>query len=156
MVNCFKNPKYFRDTSGRVYESYNGEPYTPSDTPVSRKDGESAEIEQAKTALRKLLKPNMTVYTVLNHRSASGMSRSITLCIGGKNGEIIKLDHLAITAGLGSFDNKNGGVKVGGCGMDMGFSLVYDLGRLLWPNGTKKPHGARNSDGGYALKQTWL
>lgn len=156
MANYLKNPKYFRDTSGRVYESYTGDPYHQSDTPVSRKDGETAEIEQAKTALRKLLKPNMTVYTIINHRSASGTSRSITLCIGGKNGEIIKLDHLAITAGLGTFDAKNGGIKVSGCGMDMGFALVYDLGRTLWPNGTKKQHGAPDADGGYALKHSWL
>jgi hypothetical protein len=34
------------------------------------------------------------------------------------------------------------------------------LGQKLWPNGTKKPHGARNGQpdesGGYALKQHWL
>lgn len=59
-----------------------------------------------------------------------------------------------------SRDDKTGGVRVGGCGMDMGFHLVYQLGSVLWPKGTKKPHGKRNGEpdysGGYALKHEWL
>jgi hypothetical protein len=54
----------------------------------------------------------------------------------------------------------NGGIIIGGCGMDMGFALVYNLGSTLWPNGTPEPHGTRNrepdSDGGYALKHNWV
>jgi len=57
-------------------------------------------------------------------------------------------------------DRDRGGLKVGGCGMDMGFSVVYDMGRVLWPKGTPKPHGMRNGgpdrEGGYALKHEWL
>lgn len=38
--------------------------------------------------------------------------------------------------------------------------FVYSLGRTLWPDGTRAPHGRRNgqpdSDGGYALKHSWL
>lgn len=52
------------------------------------------------------------------------------------------------------------GLKVTGCGMDMGFHVVYALGANLWPKGTPKPHGKRNgeadSEGGYALKHSWL
>lgn len=59
-----------------------------------------------------------------------------------------------------SFDGDRQGIKVGGTGMDMGFHLVYGLGRTLWPDGTAKPHGTRNGepdrDGGYALKHSWL
>ena len=55
---------------------------------------------------------------------------------------------------------KQGGAIIQGCGMDMGFSLVYELGAYLWPEGTDKPHGTRNgepdSDGGYALNHRWL
>ena len=54
----------------------------------------------------------------------------------------------------------DGGIKIGGCGMDMGFYLVYNLGYTLYPNGTPKQHGTRNGepdfDGGYAFKQAWL
>lgn len=160
MASTFKNPEFFRNANGEIYESYNGKPYQETDTPVTRKEGEVAAIENAKNYLRSVLKPGATVYTILNHKSASGMSRAISLVIGGKNGEIIKLDWYAIKAGLGKFDQTNGGIKVSGCGMDMGFHLVYNLGRMLWPNGTKKPHGTRNgapdTDGGYALKQSWL
>jgi len=31
--------------------------------------------------------------------------------------------------------DKNGGVRVGGCGMDMGFYLVYEVSRKLFPDG---------------------
>jgi hypothetical protein len=55
---------------------------------------------------------------------------------------------------------KNNGVKVAGCGMDMGFHLIYSLSYALFPKGTDAPHGTRNgvpdSDGGYALKHEWL
>lgn len=160
MSNPLKNPAFFRNASGEVYESYNGEPWAEGDTPLTRKEGEAAEREQAKAHLRKLLKPGATVYTILRHVSTSGMSRCISLAIGGKNGEIVKLDYWVAKAKGEHIDPKHGGLKVGGCGMDMGFHLVYGLGRMLWPNGTKKPHGTRNGapdkDGGYALKQTWL
>lgn len=53
-----------------------------------------------------------------------------------------------------------GGLKIGGCGMDMGFHAVYSLGSMMWPNGTKMPHSTRNGKpdraGGYALKHQWL
>jgi len=160
MANPFKNPAFFRNTAGEVYESYGGEAWQPGDTPLTRKEGEAATREQAKKHLRKILKPGMTVYTILNHVSASGMSRSISLAIGGKNGEIEKLDYWVAKAKGEKIDQKHGGLKAGGCGMDMGFDLVYCLGQMLWPNGTKKPHGTRNGApdkaGGYALKQTWL
>lgn len=73
---------------------------------------------------------------------------------------IMRISWLAARAMDRTIDQNNGGIKIGGYGMDMGFSLVYDLGRTLWPKGTPKPHGKRNgepdSDGGYALKQEWL
>lgn len=160
MANPFKNPAFYRNAAGEVYNSYDGKPWVTGDTPLSHKEAEATEREQAKAALRKLLKPGMTVYTILNHRSASGMTRSISLAIGGKNGEIVKLDYWVARAKGEHIDQKHGGLKVSGCGMDMGFNLVYNLGHMLWPKGTKNPHGSRNgqadSDGGYALKQTWL
>lgn len=59
-----------------------------------------------------------------------------------------------------SVDDRTGGAKICGCGMNMGFHFIYSLGASLWPNGTPKPHGRRNgapdSDGGYALKYSSL
>ena len=57
-------------------------------------------------------------------------------------------------------DAKHGGIKIAGCGEDLGFALGYELGMTLWPQGTPKPHGMRNgepdSNGGYALKHRWI
>lgn len=76
----------------------------------------------------------------------------------GRNA-LTTIDYWAARA-LGYRIGKHGGIVVGGCGMDMGFHLVYNLGRTLWPTGTDNPHGRRNghpdSDGGYALKHGWL
>lgn len=155
------NSQFFRNEAGEVYESYSGSPWQAAHMAVTRKDGEAAQREQAKDHLRKLLKPGTKVYTTLNHKSASGMSRSISLFVVDKKaGDVIKLDYWVAQAKGESIDQKNGGLKVGGCGMDMGFHLVYNLGAMLWPKGTRKPHGTRNgkpdSDGGYALNHAWL
>uniref|UniRef100_A0AB74UFV0 Uncharacterized protein n=1 Tax=Caulobacter phage BL57 TaxID=3348355 RepID=A0AB74UFV0_9VIRU len=73
---------------------------------------------------------------------------------------IRNIGYLAARAMGDTWDSDRLGIKVGGCGMDMGFHLVYSLGRTLWPNGTPKPHSTRNGepdrDGGYALKKEWL
>ena len=70
------------------------------------------------------------------------------------------IGYLAAKATESTWDRDRQGVKRGGCGMDMGFNLVYSLGNALWPNGTKKPHSTRNGEpdtnGGYALKHSWL
>lgn len=116
--------------------------------------GKAAQREQAKTELRRILKPGDTVHTILRHVSRSGMMRHISVLHGMQD-----VTHLVALA----LDDKradNGGIKCTGCGMDMGFHLVYNLGATLWPNGTPTPHGRRNgepdSSGGYALKHQWL
>jgi hypothetical protein len=57
-------------------------------------------------------------------------------------------------------DPRSEGLTVDGCGMDMGYSVVYSLGYAMWPKGTPEPHGIRNgepdSDGGYALRHAWI
>jgi hypothetical protein len=118
-------------------------------------DGAKLQHEQACTELRKLLKPDDTVNTILRHCSRSGMRRHISLLTDG----LTDITHYAALA-MGGKRADDGGIKVDGCGMDMGFDLVYRLGHILWPSGTSKPHGTRNgepdTDGGYALKHRWL
>lgn len=64
---------------------------------------------------------------------------------------------LAARAMGDTFDSDRQGLKVGGCGMDMGFHVVYGLGRTLYPKGVKKGYAGRpEGDGGYAFKHTWL
>lgn len=138
---------------------------------------EATRRDEAKKTLRTLLKPGDTVKTIARHVARSGMSRSISIVISGKDGAH-EITYLAARAMGDKIDPKNGGIKVSGCGMDMGFSLVYNLGWTLWPSGhpcTGKDTGPRrcpsgehsngdrvydrkktHKDGGYALRQVWL
>lgn len=116
-----------------------------------------ADIDEALERTRKLCPPGKTIYTVLEHVSASGMTRWIKCYT-------IDGDELAFLSGYietltGYMRDKTGprdGNKIAGCGMDMGYAIVYDLGRKLYPNGAPgtDPHALR--DGGYALKHRWL
>ena len=119
---------------------------------------QQAERAEAIEQLRQWLKPGDTVYTILRHVSRSGMQREIGVVIL-KDGCDMHPNYL-VSQAIGARLGKRDGVIMGGCGMDMGFALVYALGRALWPNGTPEPHGTRNGEpdtaGGYALKHRWL
>jgi hypothetical protein len=132
------------------------------------------ERQEALDKLHEILKPGDTVQTILRHVSRSGMMRHISLRKEGWG----DITWLAATALGYRRDDRNGGIKVGGCGMDMGFHLVYCLGRYMWPvgfvcagprtdtfrgccsndhsnrDGNYTPHMHR--DGGYALRQEWI
>ena len=119
----------------------------------------TAETTEAQTYLREILQPGAPVYTDLRHCSASGMTRWLDLyCV--EDGRIRNITYLACKAGAMSWCSRRDAMKIGGCGMDMGFAAVYELGRYLWPTGTPVPHSVRNGEpdtcGGYALKQEWL
>lgn len=118
-----------------------------------------AERNEARETLLSILKPGQFVYTILRHVSASGMSRRISLAVV-EAGEITPIDYYVSKLCGYTRDPKAQGLKISGCGMDMGFEMVYQLGEALWPNGTDAPHGTRNgapdSAGGYALKHRWL
>ena len=121
--------------------------------------------------LRALLPPGSKVHTVIRNVSRSGMSRSIDayLLLDGDRRWLSR--YIAIACEM-SFDEKRECLKIGGCGMDMGFAIVYDLTRTLYPDGFEcigekcpsndhsngdrdyTPHHHR--DGGYALRQEWL
>ena len=93
------------------------------------------EREQAREHILKLVEPGDTLYTVLNHVSRSGMYRCISVyCL--VEGEPYWLNGWADTLLEWGRDRKHAdGLKCGGCGMDMGFHLVYSLATALWPNG---------------------
>jgi hypothetical protein len=83
--------------------------------------------------LRQLLNPGDTVYTKLIHVSRSGMYRVIDLYVI-KDNQPIRISGYASDL-LGGYDSKWEGCKASGCGMDMGFHLVYGLGYHLFPDG---------------------
>lgn len=68
----------------------------------------------------------MPIYCKLNHVSKSGMSRSISLHVVIE-GELNKIDYFVSQLIDYKIDQKNGGIKISGCGMDMGFALVDQL-----------------------------
>lgn len=101
---------------------------------MTSQSAKEKEKQEAITKLRQWIKPGDVITTVLRHVSRSGMQRSISLMIP-LDGEVFALDYYAARAAERKIDRENGGVKIGGCGMDMGFALVYDLARDLWPDG---------------------
>ena len=102
--------------------------------------------EEAIKRLKEEIKKGDTLYTQLNHVSQSGMTRHISV-------RQIKINYplnwtRLVSVALEWKEAKNrfggyNGIKVGGCGMDMGFHLVYTLSSVLY-------------DDGYAIKQSWL
>lgn len=121
------------------------------------------DVSSAREMLRKFLRPGDTVYTVLRHCSRSGMTRHIDLYKLEKNDRIYLSGYAATV--MGDSRSRDGAIVVGGCGMDMGFHLVYNLGRTLFPKGFKLRKGQRgrngdtsgfDNDGGYALNHRWL
>lgn len=135
-----------------------------------------SEIDEAIASLKKFIKPGDTVYTILRHVSSSGMSRNISL-VALVDGKPVFLDWY-IERALGYSRAKNTeGLKVGGCGMDMGFHLVYSLGSVLFRGESWKCSGdncpynehfndhakyprikgrKHSGDAGYTLRQSWL
>ena len=142
-----------------------------------------ADRKEAIESLRESLKPGDTVYTVLRHVSRSGMSRTISahiFTIDNSRVDMNALDQGESPSNLilplwlsynvakaidSPFDRNREGVKMAGCGMDMGFALVYALSRVLWPDGfecsgegcnandhmnrkTPPPHTCKNHTGG--------
>jgi hypothetical protein len=108
------------------------------------------EIADADKFLRSILRPGTVVYTKINHVARSGMSRSIT-AYAIVDGELVYLSGYAARI-LDEKLDRYDGITLSGCGMDMGFELVYRLSRKLYPRGFPRHHG----DGGYALRQRWI
>lgn len=137
-----------------------------------------SEREEQLLRLRDWIKPGDTVYTILRHVSSSRMTRDIGVVLlkKDKDGVIDLHPNYAVSKVLGYTLNKGSrdGVRVSGCGMDLGFEIVYNLGRALWPDGApcagqgkcwSNDHtnglreygkGIKHKDGGYTLRHRWL
>ena len=148
---------YIQTESGRIFTTDHPE-YHKQDKKLSKKEGEQLYKEQAKNDLLSLVKPNDKILINVESVSSSGMSRTMRFFIIKDNELRDITGYVAIVAGYAR--DKNNFLKVSGCGMDMGFSVVYNLGRCLWRDGTPESHGTRNGvadfDGGYALKHSYI
>ena len=116
------------------------------------------QVEKWTEELRGELKPGDTLHTVIRGVAASGMSRHIDVYqFTYEDGKIRKYwlsPRVAAICGF-TFDEKKECLRIGGCGMDMGFHVVYSLSRRLFPDGFTDSHG-EHKDGGYALNQEWI
>lgn len=93
-----------------------------------------AERDEAIQELRAMLPPGSTVYSNLRHVSQSGMSRAISFHVV-EDGHIRNITYLVgLVAGY-PWHAKHEGLRVEGCGMDMGFSVVNNLSHYLYPDG---------------------
>ena len=102
--------------------------------------------EEAIKTLKENIKEGDVIYTQLNHTSQSGMMRHIKVRQIKNNYPLdwsklvaIALDWKEAKSTFGGYN----GIKVRGCGMDMGFHIVYTLSRVLYNDG-------------YAIKHNWL
>lgn len=97
------------------------------------------------------LSEGATVYTLLRSVSASGMSRHISLLVA-KGDEITDITYYAAGVLGESLYERNGhrAIRVNGCGMDMGFHLVYNLASVLFAGED------RAGSYEYALSQRWI
>ena len=113
---------------------------------------ETTEVTEAKNYLLKMFKTNKTVYTTLRNVSSNGMTRHIKVFTVSKNPYTKKQEIVNITWYVGKIldyriSEKTDSLIVGGCGMDMGFHVVYSLSSELY-------RGKNRS--GYVLKQQWI
>ena len=111
---------------------------------------------QQKNALKtlsELLKKEDTILCTLKSVTRSGMSRRIDFGVI-KDGDYQKLTGLIASAIGLSYTSKdwaaNKGLRVDGCGMDMGFHVVNNLSMAIFcPDGY-------THEGAYALKHRWI
>lgn len=131
--------------------------------------------EKARETLRALLPPGSTVYTILRHRAASGMSRHVSLLVIDPTDTtgfpLVNITYKAAEA-LGRTCSDWHGyntIRVDGCGFDAGFDLVNGLSYALHgfeavgadaiaASAAGRPFTPRADAyrAGYSLRQEWI
>lgn len=109
---------------------------------MTTKAQEKAERREAACEmLRDLFPRDSRVSLVLAHVSRSGMQRGILVLAQTSDGvdDVSWMVARAVDWPL----HREAGVRVDGCGMDMGFHLVYTLAHVLYGDG-------------YALQHRWI
>lgn len=132
------------------------------------------EMNKAREELRALLPAGSTVYTVLRHVSRSGMYRAIDVYVI-KDGAPVRITYSVCKATGMTYSRRYEAAAVGGCGMDMGFYVVYNLSWALYgetgfqctgkdcpcnehnnPPFPKRDGEMWHEHGDYALRQRWM
>lgn len=134
---------------------------------------QTAERDEARADLAALLVPGETVYTILRNVSRSGMTRHLDVYVMRDNAP--RRITWAVGKACGyAYSDRWDALTVGGCGMDMGFHVVYGLSRTIYPDGhdclgeqcpsndhsngdrDRTPRPMAHRDGGYCLNHRWL
>ena len=118
---------------------------------ITKKEAKALDVQYAREQLlTHYVSEGDTIYTVLRSVSSSGMSRTISLKVA-KEGKILDLTYYASIVLDWPLVEVNGSraLRVGGCGMDMGFHTVYTLSRVLF-----REEGS-TKDAGYSLNHNW-
>lgn len=92
------------------------------------------------------IKEGDTIYCILRSVSKSGMNRKISVIYKDRDisYHVSKVIDYKCVEKFG-----HQALNVSGCGMDMGFSVVYNLSYALFAK-------IKQTDPGYALKSAWL
>ena len=132
---------YMQLKDGLVINTDNPKFWANDGIELSNAQGKKLEQAQALESLKNLLNEGDNVYTILRHVSASGMTRHIDLYTFKDNKKVYLSGYFSKAFSYRMA--KSGGLVVGGCGMDMGYHLVYILSSRLFNDG-------------YALRHEWL
>ena len=117
---------------------------------LSKKAQKEQDRESARAYLLSILnKQNKpTLYTNLKSVSSSGMSRDMKV-LAVVEGEIVDITYYVGKLDIGTIKERNGQrvIRVGGCGMDMGFHVVYTVSAILY---------GYEERGAYTIRHEWI
>jgi hypothetical protein len=129
------------------------------------------------------IRPGETIYTMVTHVAPSGVSRWIRVFVMRDNAPRDISWPVSRVLGYPVNTRNHEGLDVGGCGMDMGYHVVYSLSRAIFRKGFRciQPRDeskrtrynacpsndhvnarvwsrmpGKHSDPGYALNHKWL
>lgn len=124
------------ETTGEDYPELDETEYKAATATVPACEYEAIEASEARVAYNDIdnkIAKSRRVYCIVRHVSSSGMSRVISLHTI-QDGDIRHLSYNAATVLGRSYNDKHGGVKIDGCGMDMCYALVSDLSYAMFGN----------------------
>jgi hypothetical protein len=117
---------------------------------LSKKAQKEQDRESARAYLLSILnKQNKpTLYTNLKSVSSSGMSRDMKV-LAVVESEIVDITYYVGKLDIGTIKERNGQrvIRVGGCGMDMGFHVVYSVSSMLY---------GYEERGAYTIRHEWI
>ena len=99
-------------------------------------------VEYSTQLLKDSFPKGSTVYLVIRQVSRSGMYRHISVH-GIKDNKVSYYSYHVAKVLKWAYKDKTNAVGVGGCGMDMGFHMIYTLASVLYGDG-------------YALKERYI